>query len=31
VPTGAYDMALDAVLTPEGLVWPVDRDDMMKG
>ena len=31
VPTGPYDMALDAVLTPEGLVWPVDRDDMMKG
>jgi 5-formyltetrahydrofolate cyclo-ligase len=31
VPTGPYDMALDAVLTPEGLVWPVDRDDTMKG
>ncbi len=31
VPIGPYDMALDAVLTPEGLVWPVDRDDTMKG
>ena len=31
VPTGPYDMALDAVLTPEGLVWPADRDGMMKG
>lgn len=31
VPAGPYDMALDAVLTPEGLVWPADRDDMMKG
>jgi len=31
VPTGPYDMALDAVLTPEGLVWPVDLDDTMKG
>jgi len=31
VPTGPYDMALDAVLTPEGMVWPIDRDDIKKG
>jgi 5-formyltetrahydrofolate cyclo-ligase len=31
VPTGPYDMALDAVLTPEGVVWPIDRDDIKKG